>query len=251
MHWRDAAQKAREPRGRRNQGLRGYRSGQAERFARCWQRNCANGPRMPLEGWKAAKTKLREDWSPEHISGRFKVDGTGQISTQAIYDFVLADKQEGGDLYTHLRSQKKRKRRYGSGPSKRGRIPTRVGIKERPRIVDRKARVGDWEGDLIVGTENCQAIVSLVDRKSRLTLLHKVCGKTKQKVSVALISRLQEVAGYVKTITFDNGLAFAGHSKVAAATDADIYFWRPCHLWDRTVMRMGMTSAARKSRASS
>ena len=218
---------------RRNQGQRGYRAGQAERFARCRQRKCANGPRVSPEVWKAAEAKLREDWSPEHISGRFRADGTGQISTQTIYDFVLADKQEGGDLHTHLRSQKKRKKKYGSGPSKRGRIPGRVGIEERPKIVDRKVRVGDWEGDLIVGKGNRQAIVSLVDRKSRLTLLHKVSGKTEQEVSAALISRLQEVAGCVKTITFDNGLEFAGHSKVAAATEARIYFCRPYHSWER------------------
>ena len=76
---------------RRNQDQRGYRAGQAERFARGRQRNCANGPRVSSEVWEAAKVKLREDWSPEHISGRFEADGTGQISTQTIYDFVLAD----------------------------------------------------------------------------------------------------------------------------------------------------------------
>ena len=140
--------------------------------------------------------------------------------------------QLGGGSH-HLRSQKKRKKKYGSGPSKRGRIPGRVGIEERPTIVDRKVRVGEWEGDLIVGKGNRQAIVSLVDRKSRLTLLHKISGKAEQEVSAALISRLQEVAGCVKTIAFDNGLEFAGHSKVAAATEARIYFCRPYHSWER------------------
>ena len=58
-------------------------------------------------------------------------------------------------------------------------------------------------------------------------------GKTEQEVSAALIFRLREVEGCVKTITFDNGLEFAGHSKVAAATGADIYFCRPYHSWER------------------
>ena len=218
---------------RRNQGQRGYRPRQADGFAQARQENCANGLRIQPDVWEAAQAKLREDWSPEHISGRFRADGTGQISTQTIYDLVLADKQEGGDLHTHLRSQKKRRKRYGSGPTKRGRIPNRVGIEERPKIVDRKVRVGDWEGDLIVGKGNQQAIVSLVDRKSRLTLLHKVSGKTEQEVSAALIYRLEEVAGCVKTITFDNGLEFSGHAKVAAATDAEIFFCRPYHSWER------------------
>ena len=97
-----------------------------------------------------AQARLRDEWSPEHISGRFKAGKTGQLSTQTNYDFVLADKQARGDLHTHLRSQKKRKKRYGSSPSNRGEIADRVGIEERPLIVDRKVRVGDWEGDLIV-----------------------------------------------------------------------------------------------------
>lgn len=218
---------------RRNRGQRGYRPGQAGRLAQDRQKNCANGPRVAPEVWRAAQEKLKEDWSPEHISGRFKADGLGQISTQTIYDFVLANKQQGGDLHTHLRSQKKRRKRYGSGPSKRGRIPDRVSIEQRPAIVDRKTRMGDWEGDLIMGRGNRQAIVSLVERKSRLTFLHKVTGKTEQEVSTALIDRLQEVAGCVKTITFDNGLEFAGHAKVAAATNAAIYFCRPYHSWER------------------
>ena len=75
--------------------------------------------------------------------------------------------------------------------------------KKRAKTFDRKVRVGDWEGDLIGGEDNCQTIVSLVDRKSRLTLLHKVSGKTEQEVSAALIFRLQEDEGCVKTITFD------------------------------------------------
>ena len=104
--------------------------------------------------------------------------------------------------------------------------------KKRAKTFDRKVRVGDWEGDLIGGKDNCQTIVSLVDRKSRLTLLHKVSGKTEQEVSAALIFRLQEDEGCVKTITFDNGLEFAGHSKVAAATVARIYFCRPYHSWE-------------------
>ena len=64
---------------RRNIGQRGYRPGQAERLARSRQKNCANAPRVSPTVWSAAQAKLREDWSPEHISGRFRLDGTGQV----------------------------------------------------------------------------------------------------------------------------------------------------------------------------
>ncbi len=83
---------------RRNRGQRGYRPRQADGFAQARQKNCANGPRISPSVWEAVQERLRQDWSPQHTSGRFRDDGTGQISTQTIYDLVLADKQQGGDL---------------------------------------------------------------------------------------------------------------------------------------------------------
>ena len=151
---------------------------------------------------------------------------------QSMISFPQISKKEVTfiSISGHRRSAR---RSMAEVPANAAESPNRVGIEERPTIVDRKVRVGDWAGDLNVGKGSRQAIVSLVDRKSRLTLLHKVIGKTKQEVSSALISRLQEVKGCDKTITFDNGIEFAGHSKVAAATDASIYFCRPYHSWKR------------------
>ena len=218
---------------RRNRGQRGYRPAQAQRLAAFRQKNCANGRRVDPALWPRVEEKLREDWSPEHISGRFAADGVGQISHETIYQHIYADKRAGGDLHTHLRCQKERRKRYGSGRSKRGKIPNRVGIEHRPAIVDLKVRVGDWEGDLIIGKGHKQAIVSIVDRKSRFTLLHKVEKKTEAQVTEALVARLKEAAGAVKTITFDNGSEFCGHAAVSCALGARIYFANPYHSWER------------------
>lgn len=220
---------------RRNRGQRSYRPAQADRLAQERQKNCANGLRIGPALWQQVVVKLREDWSPEHISGRFERDGVGQISTTTIYSRVRENKHEGGDLHTHLRCQKIRRRKYGTGGTKRVRIPNRIGIENRPAIVDQKIRVGDWEGDLIVGKNNHQAIVSLVDRKSRLAFLHKVSGKTEAEVTAAIIERLGSVKGCVRTLTFDNGLEFSGHEKIAVATGAKIFFARPYHSWERGV----------------
>ena len=167
---------------RRNRGQRGYRPAQAQRLAVFRQRNFANGRRVDPAVWPLVEEKIREDWSPEHISGRLEADGIGRVSHDTIYQHIYADKREGGDLHTHLRCRKKRRKRYGSGRSKRGEIHNRVGIEHRPAIVDRKARVGDWEGDLIIGKGHKQAIVSIVDRRSRFTLLYKVQNKTEAQV---------------------------------------------------------------------
>jgi IS30 family transposase len=133
---------------------------------------------------KIITDKLRKKWSPEQISGWLKrYPELPQISPETIYKIILADKKNGGDLYTNLRCQKKKRRRYGSkSHDRRGRIPNRVGIEKRPKIVDKRRRIGDWEGDLVMGKNNHQGIATFVDRKSRLCRIGKVPSKNAEVV---------------------------------------------------------------------
>jgi IS30 family transposase len=219
---------------RRNRGARGYRPKQAMCLSR--ERSAtsaANGRRVNAAVWAAAKDKLREDWSPEQIAGRFRRDGTGQISHETIYQRVYADKASGGRLHTHLRCKKQRRKRYGSGRSRRGQIPNRIGIEHRPAVVENKSRIGDWEGDTIIGKGQQQAVVSLVERKSKYTLLHKVERKTQKLVSEGIIAQMNTLHHLVHTITFDNGLEFAGHETVSKSLRTKVYFARPYHSWER------------------
>jgi IS30 family transposase len=71
-----------------------------------------------------------------------------RISHEWIYQHVLEDKQAGGDLYKHLRCQKKRRKRYGKY-DRRGQLPNGHSIEERPAIVSTRKRWGDWEVDTI------------------------------------------------------------------------------------------------------
>jgi len=123
--------------------------------------------------------KIRLDWSPEQISGRLEIT----ISHERIYQHIWADKSNGGTLYQHLRqSNKKRKKRYGS-KDKRGQIRNRISIDERPEIVAQKTRIGDWEIDTVIGKNHQGALVTIVDRFSKFTLIKKVDSKQAEVVT--------------------------------------------------------------------
>jgi len=93
----------------------------------------------------------------------------------------------------------------------RGKIPHRRDISDRPKIVDDRTRFGDWEGDLIMGAEHHQAIVSLVERSTRYTILIKISSKHAAVVTKAIIKRLRKFSAFSHTLTFDNGKEFVGH----------------------------------------
>ena len=152
------------------------------------------------------------------------------ISHEWIYQHVLEDKQMGGNLYQHLRCQKKRHKRYGKYEF-HGRIPGRVGIEERPEVVNERSRLGDWEADTIFGRRKHQAIVTITERKTRFTLMQKVTQKTSQAVGDALIELLRPYP--VLTLTVDNGKEFMEHQRVTEALNAQVYFAHPNSAWER------------------
>lgn len=211
----------------RNTGKRGYRPKQAQQKASERKRAKATRRRILPETWKLVETFLVEQqWSPEQISGYLKRHGLGQVSDERIYQYLLADKQSGGSLYRHLRSQKKRRKRYGKY-SRRGQIANRRMIQTRPAVVAEKSRLGDWEADTIIGKNHQQAIVSLVERQTKFCLLLKVAAKTARLVQQATVQKLARHSGKVHTITSDNGREFAHHEEIAARLTANFYFANP------------------------
>jgi IS30 family transposase len=184
------------------------------------------------ETWALIETKLRLDWSPEQISGWLSGHHAIQVSHEWIYQYILADKHAGGDLYRHLRCQKKRRKRYGSY-DRRGKLPNRVSIEERPEIVAQRQRIGDWEVDTIIGKRHRQAIVTLTERKSRFALLRKVDQRTADQVGDAVIELLQPVMDRLHTLTADNGKEFAEHERITQELQADFFFAHPYAAWER------------------
>lgn len=216
---------------RRNRGLRGYRPQQAQALA-LHRRHAKGQTRILPSHWRQIERLLREDWSPEQTSLWLAKTSHTRISHEWIYQHILQDKVQGGDLYRHLRCQKARKKRYGAY-DRRGQLPNRVSIDERPAIVERRTRLGDWELDTIIGKGHQQAIVSLTERKSRLSLIAKVPTKEADGVKNAVLKLLAPLSKLVHTITSDNGKEFAYHETIAEALNADFYFAHPYSSWER------------------
>ncbi|MEJ2033851.1 MAG: IS30 family transposase [Deltaproteobacteria bacterium] len=216
---------------RRNHGQRGYRPKQAHRLALTRRKSKARS-RISSEIWTWVERLLREDWSPEQISLWLEQEKKLFISHEWIYQHILKDKNRGGNLYCHLRCQKPRRKRYGSY-DRRGRIPNRVSIDERPAIVARRRRIGDWELDTIIGKNHSGALISLTERKSRLALIAKEPNKDAEGIKQAILRLLKPLADRVHTLTSDNGKEFARHETIARVLEADFYFAHPYASWER------------------
>lgn len=216
---------------RRNCGMKGYRPYQADELA--YDRQCeAYRARITGETWMLVEFLLRQDWSPEQISGRLKLEKKPSVSHECIYLYVYAEKRRGGTLHQHLRSQKKQRKRY-SGYIRRGQIPNRTSIEKRPQIVAQKKRFGDWEADTIIGARHKAGILSVVERKSKLTRLRKLATKAAAEMKDNCIALLAPLAARVHTITVDNGKEFCEHELIATRLQARVYFAHPYASWER------------------
>jgi len=218
---------------RRNRGYRGYRPQQAHERALNNRRQAKKHIKFTGELKKVVIEKVLLDWSPDQISGYLQKDGAVSISHESIYQFLLVDKKAGGTLHTHLRhAGKKRKKRYGA-KDRRGQIKNRVSIDERPKIVDKKLRIGDWEGDTIIGKQQQKAIVTLVDRASKMVRIGPVATKHSNTVATIMVDLLRPMKRISHTVTLDNGKEFSGHEKIAESLDIGIYFAHPYSSWER------------------
>jgi IS30 family transposase len=179
------------------------------------------------------KKHLKKDWSPEQIAGRMKLDTGLSICHETIYRYIYNNKYRGGRLYQHLRHKNKKYHNRSNKYQRRGTIIDRVSIDKRPKIVERKNRIGDFEIDTVIGLNHVGALVTVVDRKSKYTIIHKVTSRRAEEVAKALITMLQPLKSITKTITSDNGKEFAYHKQVSQEIDTDFYFAHPYSSWER------------------
>jgi len=217
----------------RNTGQRGYRPHQAQERA-AERRHQPRRPRKLVGRLKrTVERKLAMEWSPEQIAGWLQRKGRSPVSHETIYRHVWADKAAGGQLHKHLRrAHQRRRKRYGAH-DRRGLIPGRRGIEERPSGVEGRRRVGHWELDTMLGRQQSQAVVSAVERRTRYTRLAKVATRRAETVAGALVRMLGPHRDKVRTLTADNGREFVGHQAVSARLEARFYFARPYHAWER------------------
>lgn len=181
--------------------------------------------------WSSVKHYLvDEQWSPEQISGYLAKDDI-KISHETIYAWIREDKRNSGTLYKHLRHRLKHRKKYvGAG---RSCIINRKSIHERPAEADGK-RFGDLEMDTIVGPNNQQAIVTLVDRNTNMLFMKKLkYGKDAKNLALTVIEMLKPIKKKLKTITTDNGKEFSAHEIISEALGVDVFFTDPYSSWQK------------------
>ena len=215
---------------KRNTGKRGYRIMQSQSMSDLRQKQ-KQTRHLVIVGELEAEVVRRVliKHSPEQISIALKRLGKF-VSHETIYAYIAKDKKAGGSLFKELRINGKRRYRRRAG-TRRSKIPNRKGLDERPAIVDKRARYGDWEVDLIAGSPGTGFILSLYERKSRTGLMSKLEHKTSESTAWAIINKLR--AYRVETLTYDNGLEFAGHESVSHELKAAGYFCAPYASWEK------------------
>lgn len=211
----------------RGRGQRGYRAEQACLKASERAQRSRNARRVHAKVWADVAFYLGVQWSPEQIASKL------EVSHESVYLHVYANKAAGGHLHKNLRSQKPRRKRHLCGRDRRGQIPNRRPICERPAHIEQRKQVGHWEGDTVIGAAYKQAIVTLVERKSGYALLVKVSHKSAHLVGRAIEGKFKDLGSRVKTLTVDNGKEFANHQAIDRALGIQTYFADPYCSWQR------------------
>lgn len=183
---------------------------------------------------------LLSNWTPEQISGRLKElypnDTIMSISHEAIYRHIYTRPQASlNRKLIKLLVRKKTRRR----PSKKRRgggskILNQTSIDDRPGHIDLREEVGHWEGDLVIGKNNKSAIGTIVERKTRFTLILKLYSKKAEEIAEVFSRMLNQLnSEFKKSMTYDNGIEMARHEKITKNTGMKIYFAHPYSSWER------------------
>lgn len=226
----------------RHGGRKRYRANEADQAA--WNRARRPRPcRLAIHRrlQRIVAKKLSLDWSPEQIAEwlkrRYPDHEEMQISHETIYRslFVQARGVLKKGLVRHLRTRRmmRRSKKASTRGQPRGQIVDAVSIRERPPEIEDRAVPGHWEGDLLAGSNNTH-IATLVERKSRFTMLVRVAGKDTETVVRALTRQVRRLPAELrKSLTWDRGMEMAAHKEFAIATDVQVYFCDPQSPWQR------------------
>jgi len=220
---------------RRNSGLRGYRPKQAQRLSQTRRKEAHKAVKLTDVIRASVETLIRQELSPQQVVDYLSRHRGLSLHHETVYQLIYADKAMGGNLYTHLRiASKPYRKRYGCY-DRRGKIKNRISIDERPAAVDSCERIGDWEGDTIIGKGRKGALLTMVERKTLYTVVVLLRGKHADELSQAAVKTMKPFKDRVKTITLDNGLEFAKHDIISKGLNADIYFAHPYASWERGI----------------
>lgn len=182
--------------------------------------------------------RIYRGWSPETIGGKLKREirlglkpKTFYLNHESIYRFVYESEYGRREkLYQYLRRGQKRRKKQHGRQAQQETIKNRVFIDERPKEIELRQTIGHWEGDAIIYPHK-RAINSIVERKTKYTILTKLEQKTAELTKQALTGRLRN--HYCKTLTVDNGTEHTLHEQIAKELKTKIYFCHPYHSWEK------------------
>ena len=173
-----------------------------------------------------------EKWSPEFIC-EMERRKDYFVSYETVYKWIWECKKKNRKKELEykktylLLTHGCRRRKRGLKHDKRGNIPGRIHIEQRPAIVEKRKRIGDIEVDLMVGAHHKSALLIAIDRTTLLVRIRKVITRESDLVCNTLVAMMKEFKGWLKTFTFDNDTAFTNHEYVSDALNVDTYFTRP------------------------
>jgi IS30 family transposase len=214
----------------------GYRTQRAIEKTSGRRKRSRKKPQFSPQDLGLVEELLREEWSPEQISGRLRENEVLSMSHETIYRHIWRDRKAGGTLHRHLRcAPKKYRKRYGRRDS-RGRLAGKRMIAERPAVVESRQRMGDWEIDTVMGQslgQSSDCILTLVERQTGYLLIGKLAARTVVETNRAILKLIARHEGRFLTVTSDNGTEFHGYGQVEKATGVTFYFANPHHSWER------------------
>ena len=211
-----------------------YDFDRADSYARVRRRRCRQGPRFEPGVVEHVYQLMTSYWSPEQISGRFTLDGQAPVSTSTIYRWIKNDKRRGGRMWEQTRRLSRRYRKGYRVKDHRGRMRGKVPLSERPTVVNDRLEFGHWEGDTVMGRDGRHCLLTLVERKTRLVRIVKLCARQVVQVNKAMAHELGANGQLlINSITLDNGTEFHGFAELHRRFGTDFYFAAPYHSWER------------------
>jgi IS30 family transposase len=218
---------------KRNRRIGRYRPDEAQEMTQ--GRRWKSRRRWYFADWQLglAIALIRREWSPEQAANWLKQHRIVSISHQTLYRYIWYDRICGGTLYKHLRqADKRRRKRYGAADS-RGVMSGKRHISQRPESANNCSRVGHIEIDTVIGSDDQHCIVTLVDRKTKFTMIGKLKARTTAELNRKVIQLIKRQPRIIRTITADNGTEFHQYHVIENATQATFYFCDPYHSWQR------------------
>lgn len=225
----------------RNGNVEGrYDPGNAQTLAHRRRRAHLRCPKTGDRGLMAyVAERLKAYWSPEQIAGRLDASAPEAlrgkaISHTTIYRWIWGDPQRTRQFRPFLRIARKPRRKPYGKPSRRGHILGKRSIDERPDEANERRRLGDWEGDTVLGKGRKGFLLTCVDRASRYLIARKLHACAAQPVAEQLQRTIRRLpVEKRRSLTLDNGREFARPLELERKLDLPIYFAHPYHSWER------------------